>query len=402
MASPLLDLRPGEGRTLLLLGGHLFLVLAGNTLLATAAEALFLARYPYSWMPYTYLAGAFWTVVASFLYGKVKERLSPAGVTRVITAVSVAVLVLTLLVLLVWPAFGPFVLQMLTPAFGVLGGMESAALVARAVSTRQARRLYPAISGIGGVGATIGAYSVAVLSRSMSPLVLVGSTSVFLAAAMLLAVRVRGIEARRDRAKPAPWRDVLANRFSLLLISLVCVSGVLTTCVKFQLSACVKETFTEAQIKVYLGQLYGALNAASIVFGVLVTRLLIRWLGVSASLLVYPLLLLGCGIAGVASPGLVVTSTALFAERLFRQNLQRPLLNIAIMPLPEQLAARATIAIRGAVETPAIALTSIVLLLGASWIPWAAVSYVVAAAALLGVLCVLWARPCYRRELVEA
>ena len=39
----------------------------------------------------------------------------------------------------------------------------------RALNARQARRLYPAISGIGGIGATVGSFLVAGLARVMAP-----------------------------------------------------------------------------------------------------------------------------------------------------------------------------------------------------------------------------------------
>lgn len=402
MLARVLAVRPGEGRTLALLGGHFFLLLAGLTLLATSAEAIFLAAHPYVWIAYTYLGGAALSVATSLAHGALSRRLGPAARARAVLGGAAAILVLLRLLLEAWPAGGAFAVMLAAPAFGVLVAMESADLVTRALDTRQARRLYPAVSGIGGIGATLGATAVTLLARPLGPPNLLWIAAGILLLPLPLALRVRGRHTRAIRAPAAPWRQVFTHRFPLLLVALVCLAGVLSTTVKFQLGAAVKTTLAPEDIAPFLGRLHAALNAVSIVFGPLVARRLVARLGVAASLVGYPLLMVLLGTAGFLVPGLAVASAALFSERLLRQNLQRPLLNIAMMPLPERLAARTAVAVRGAVETPAVALTSVTLLLVAPHVRWQSLSGLLLLAAVPALFAALALRRFYVRELVAA
>ncbi|MGE3752718.1 MAG: cyclic nucleotide-binding domain-containing protein [Planctomycetota bacterium] len=402
MLARLLDVRPGEGRRLLLLGGHLFLLLAALGVLMTAAEAIFLAAYPYTWVPYTYIGGALVSVVASFAYGALDRRAGPRLRSTATLGTLAATILLLRLLLVVWPAGGPFVLFLVAAGFGVIVGMESGNLVTRALDARQARRLYPAISGIGGIGASAGSFLVAGLARVLAPADLLGVAAACFVPPMALAARVTGDHVRSRPVEPAPWTAVLSNRFTLLLMAIVSLAGILSTTAKFQLSAAVKETLPEPEIATYLGMLYGSLSVASIFFGFFVIRHLVARWGVGASLLVYPLLITTAGLFGIALPGLAVASGALFTERLLRQNLQRPLLNVAMMPLPAQVASRAKLAVRGVVENPAIALTSIGLLLVGPHVPWQSASIVLLVGGGASLACAWAARRQYAKELVAA
>ena len=402
MVTRILDLRPGEGRTLALLGGHLFLLLAALTVLATAAEAIFLSALPYEWIPWTWLGGAAVTVAVSLGYESLERRTRPAGRSKLVLGGSAVVLLALRLLLEVAPVVGPFVLLIAAPAFGVIVGLESASLVTRALDTRQARRLYPAISGLGGIGATAGAFLLATLATQVGAEGVLWLAIPLLVLPVALATRVRGKSTRRARTTPAPWKAVVTNPFPLLLVAIVLLTGVISTTIKFQFSAAVKETLAPDEIAIFLGWLYGVLNVVSIVFGIVVTRRIVSRLGAGLSLATLPALMAIFGAAGLIVPGLVLASGAIFTERLFRQNLQRPLLNIVTMPLAPRLAARTAIAVRGAVESPAVALTSIALLLLAPHVPWQSLSVAVLAAALLAALCSLAARRFYVRELVAA
>lgn len=402
MWARLLDVRPGEGRTLVLLGGHLFLLLAALGVLMTAAEAVFLVAYPYTWVPYIYIGGAAVSVVASFAHGALERRTPPRRCSTIALGALAAALVVLRGVVVAWPEGGPFVLFLVASGFGVVVALESGSLVTRALDARQARRLYPAISGIGGVGASAGSFLVAAFSRVLRPVDLLWVAALCLVLPISLAGRVRGSHVRTRAAEPAPWREVVTNRFPMLLIAIVALSGLLSTIAKFQLSAAVKETLPAAKIATYLGMLNGTLSAVSILFGFFVTRHLVgRW-GVGASLTLYPVVIATAGLTGLVLPGLAVASAAMFSERLLRQNLQRPLLNIAMMPLPPHLAARTKLAVRGVVENAAIAVASIALLVFGPYVPWQYASIVLLLGGALALVCSWAARRQYARELVAA
>ncbi|MEZ6009096.1 MAG: cyclic nucleotide-binding domain-containing protein [Planctomycetota bacterium] len=402
MWARLLDVRPGESRMLVLLGGHLFLLLAALGVLMTAAEAVFLVTYPYAWIAYIFIGGAVLSVVASFAHGALERRASPRQCSTIALGALAATLVVLRAIVFAWPSGGPFVLFLVAQGFGVVVALESGGLVTRALDARQARRLYPAISGIGGVGASAGSFLVGILSRVLAPVDLLWVAAACLALPIALAGRVRGSHARAEAAEPAPWHEVVKNRFPLLLIAIVALSGVLSTMAKFQFTAAVKETLEGPEIARYVGMLYGTLSAVSILFGFFVTRHLVGRLGVGASLMLYPVIIAAAGLGGVLVPGLVVASGTMFSERLLRQNVQRPLLNIAMMPLPPQLASRTKLAVRGVVENAAIGIASIALLLLGPHIPWQRASVVLLLGGVAALACSWAARRRYARELVAA
>ncbi len=403
MWARVLDLRPGEGRRLLLLGGHFFLLLSGLTMLATAAQSIFLSLHPGERSPLTYIVGAITTVVAALAYGNAVNTMRPRRASLVATAVIVAAIALLGTWIEIWPTAGSFMVYGLAPGFGVIVGMESAGLVTRVLDGREARRLYPAISGMGGIGATIGSLLVALLSPMLGAKPVFWLSSVFFLLALPVAFQARGPKRTRGRKQaPVSWRALFEHRFSVTLMVLVSLSGVLSTCAKFVLDASLKATLPTEEIAPYLGKLYSALNAVSILFGFLITRRIVGKLGVGWGLLIYPLLLGVLGVGGLLLPGLAFASATLFSERLFRQNLQRPLINIATMPMPSGLAARANVAIRGAIENPAVVLTSLALLGLSRVLPWSAVFGIVAAAGALGGLAAWRAKRLYVGELTAA
>ena len=66
-----LNLRPGEGRTLMALGGFLLLVTATTTVLSATKNGLFLSVYPGTYIPHIIIAGAVVSAAVSILFSGV-------------------------------------------------------------------------------------------------------------------------------------------------------------------------------------------------------------------------------------------------------------------------------------------------------------------------------------------
>ena len=398
-----LSVESGEWHHVATLGGHFFLVLAAGTALTTVAKSLFVGTYPRTWLPFGYLGGSLIGVGASYLYGRLSRR-TTAPRTTITVASALTVLLAALWVMaLVAPAAGPFALLLVAPGYNVLFGVENAGLVARTLDPRSARRLYAAVGSIGGIGATCGA----LLAGRLGPVLGVANVLWLCAGLVVLslvpALRVR-VDRRSERPRrPGPWRTVLRERLPLLLMGLVIVASVLNNLANYQLDCAAKDALGDpVRLSAFYGNVNALLNAISILLPFLVARPLIARLGVGASFAVYPALMLAVGLSGIGLPVLVTFASAMMVERLFRQNLQRPLLNIATLPMSGPVRDRTALALRGALESPATAVTAVGLLVTAGVVPWRSLSWVVAAVAAAGVVAALVARRDYVRELVAS
>ncbi len=398
-----LSVEPGEWHHVATLGGHFFLVLAAGTALTTVAKSLFVGTYPRTWLPFGYLGGSLIGVGASYLYGRLSQRTTAPRTTITVASALTAMLALLWVMALVAPAAGPFALLLLAPGYNVLFGVENAGLVARTLDPRSARRLYAAVGSIGGIGATCGA----LLAGRLGPVLGVANV-LWLCAGLVVLSLVPALRVQADRRserprRPGPWRAVLRERLPLLLMGLVIVASVLNNLANYQLDCAAKDALGDpVRLSAFYGNVNALLNAISILLPFLVARPLIARLGVGASFAVYPALMLAVGLSGIGLPVLVTFASAMMVERLFRQNLQRPLLNIATLPMSGPVRDRTALALRGALESPATAVTAVGLLVTAGVVPWRSLSWVVAAVAAVGVGAALVVRRDYVRELVTS
>jgi hypothetical protein len=376
----MLGLRQGEGGLVLRLGGHFFLILAATTIHVTAAEGLFIAAFPPSRLLVAFAAGALLSAAAAVGYEALQRRLPPARLTLAVAgAIGVALPALRFA--------GPLPLLVAAPVVNAILGIENAALVARSTDPRSARRVLPAVGALGGLGAMLGGAVVGLLSPALG-----AGAMIWIAAGLVLVSWIPALKGgaapRRAEARSASWGRVLRHRFALCLLLLVLVAGVLSTTVRYQLGACLKETADPARIAAWLGLVSVAINAASIVFTLALARVLIERLGVGTSFSVYPGAILLAGIGGVVLPGLAAATAAQVAERLLRQNLQRPILGVALLPLPDAVRPKATVAVRGMLEPLSVALASAAILVSGA--PWRSLSWAVAGLG-LAALAVAWA-----------
>lgn len=379
----MLGIRPGEGRAVLRSGAHLALALAGTTLHLSASEALFLGAYSARWLPVALMGGAILGIAAGAAHGFLKRRLG-AGV------VSVYVLFLAAARFL-----GPLPLLLIVTPGSVLVGIESASLIQRLFDPRAARRLIPAIGVLGCAGTIAGGLAVGALSRLLGPADVAWPAAACLLASIPFMTGGRP-SSRRTRARAAG--SLLRNRFAFLLVVLVFGMGLLTTLVRVQLGVELQRSLSADRIAGFLGRLNAALSAGAVLFQLLIAPRLLSRLGIGASLTIYPWALSLASIAILAVPGLATATAALSAERLLRQNLQRPVLSVAVLPLPDALRARATSALRGMLEPLAVAAASgVVLATGPAVVP--AASCAIAVVLVVGALA---ARRLYARELESA
>ncbi len=402
MLRRLLATPSGEGRVVALLGLHEFLMLAATTAQGTAADALFLEAFPASRLPWVYGAGSLLSVVATVVYGLLRSRQPAARVHRtVVVGISLTLVLLRL----AEPVLGSslaFLFMLLVPVSAALLGLERVRLLNGALDSRSARRVLPVVGALGGIGATAGAFLVARLSTSLGTPDMFWFAAAFLLLTLWPARRLGTREQEVRRSPPAPARELLRRPYALLLMAVILLAAVLATFARFQVGAAAQATLPREQIASYYGTLYGILNAVSIVFAIVVSRAAITHLGVRFSLLAYPIVMAGAGLAGVVAPGLTVAGGTVFCERLLRQNVQRPTRRIATLPLPDPVRVRLAMTEEGVLTPAATLLTSVGILALLARLPWTVVPIFILVAALILLVVLLRVRRDYAGQLVAA
>lgn len=402
MIARLLGIRPGEGGLVFRLGGHSFLVLAATTIFYTAAEALFLSGFDAALLPLPFLAGAIFSLLLSVAYERCQRTWSANRLS--ITLAFFLASLLSLLILAVNSGLpgGAFVLLAAAPMSGVLLRVENLDFFSRSLDTRAQKRLFATVGIMGGLGAVTGGLLVGGLS-SHFPVVQLPWISVGLVLVSCVLVRGKGRKKKFPPLPAAGWGEVAGHRFAILLCLLVLIMSVLSTLTRYQLGAGLKESGrTSEEIASYLGLLNAGINSGAVLFQLFLARWIIGRLGVGASLAVYPVVLLLAGVAGLLSGGLAVAAGTLFLERLLRQNLQRPVANVALMPLPDAIRSRAALVVRGALGPVSIAVASVGILATSSIVPWPGLSVVVAALAGVAIALAAWTRREYVHEVTSA
>lgn len=344
-----LDIRPGEGRRLLLLVAHG--AFSGLPVLLTniAASALFLSRFDASQLPYIYLADAVVVPLASALFLQMERRM-PRHRLLVAIPAAIAGVVIGLRLALGWSTNRWLVaLALLSVEILVtLSSIQYWGAVNHVFDVRQGKRLV----GIVGAGRTVG---LVLCGLAVPGLVRwVGTANLFIAAALCaliclgLLLAIRGAETAVQAApspaaaSPRAPRQGNPRAYIALVLALVAIYH----CNYY----CIDNAFYEGLAAHYGGtdrisQVLGPIQSANAFLLLLFNGLAAgRWLtrfGVGGGLLLLPA-------AGLASAGLAVGAGVLgdgwalvacvlllrMLEYVFRNSLYVSALNILYQPLP--------------------------------------------------------------------
>lgn len=405
MFARLFGIQPGEWGRVFRLGFHSFAIIGSGVLLGASAEGLFIASYPVEWIPYVYLGGAGLSLLISIIYDKLQHRFSPVHLSLISAAGVVGLLAALEFSIVTLPKIGPFLFFLVVPALSVVGSFERFGLISRTLDTRSGRRLLPIL----GAFCCLGALSTGCLVGFLSPILGIPAMiyigmGVYLLTLLFIRSDADGGHERkiRPKAKPAGWREVFQYRFAFLLISMVFLFGILKTLSDFQLSAAMKENLEPEKIASFLGFVRAGLNTAAFLIQLFLARPMIARFGVGGTLVMYPLLVGGAALACAVHPILFTSVSIMCLDRMLGQNFQRPITNVAVMPLPDEIRSRALLVVGGALSAPAIAIGSL-LLMGTSAVwHWSVYPWVIAGLAGIGLICALAVRRDYAREVAGA
>lgn len=370
----LFDVRGGERRVVLLgFAALLLLIVAGHTVLEAARDALLLAGPGPRALGIVYMAIAVCAWPAAALTARASERFGARrslGGTIVFAATLPVCLFLfpasTASALAIYVVSG-LIGSIVVPQFWTFAG--------KILTVAQGRRLFGLIAAAGVLGGVIGSgmAAAALFVLPVKSLLLV-SAGVFVVAGTTL-LRVDG-EERAGRASPRPPTTV-ANSVRTLrdqpLLTRIALTVVVSTAALLVLDYCFKSTVARsmpaARIGPFVARYYLALNGLSLVVQVFLSSAVVRRLGVTAAIVLTPLLIM-LGAAGVVVAGgtLVAVLVLKAIDGSLRFSIHRITEELTYLPIPVRIRQHFKPLIDGALGRASQTVTGAALLvLGGTW-----------------------------------
>jgi AAA family ATP:ADP antiporter len=342
-----LNLNTGDFERGTRMAAYLFLTITSYVVGKVARDALFLARFRATQLPYVDIATAVlvgFVVAACVRLGQ--RRTLGSLLTGTALFFSANCLVLWVLVHYcrfpwLYPLFYIWV-----GIFGVLAPAQVWTLANFVFTTREARRMF----GLVGSGAILGWIFAGLFSRVFvqafgtdSLLLLM---TALLAASAVLAHRVSKDARPRPSVLPGSaqppedWRDAArlwSSAYVRSLAALVLLSSVVTTLVGWQFKAVAQEALGKQDaLAIFFGNFNFYAGLLSLAVQLLVTARLLRRFGTGPALFVVPLALLG-GAAGLLLTGALAAAVALKgSDQVLRYSIDRSTVELLYLPLPSR------------------------------------------------------------------
>ena len=367
----LFAVRPNELRLAALLFGYCFAVVGALTMGRALRDALFLAQYDKSALPWMYLAQAVSVAAVSACYARYADRVRK----DLMASGTAAFLALSLVLFRVGVGVGPrwvvAALYIWVEVLAAVGIIQFWNLANELFNPREAKRLFGVVAA-GGTAATI------VLGPLMGPFARHFGTEnlLFFCAALLLgAAAITRVIGAQSHGRLAPKRAARGSRASgglvkiigsghLRLVALIGTAMFLTTTlVDYQFKATAQALFAKDQLAAFFGLFYGVCGVLSLVIQLGGTSRLLARFGVVVALTVLPLgLALGTGCLIAVPAALWAATWAKGTDNVVRYTITDATTQLLYLPVPAQVRGAAKATIDGILKPGAIAFAGALLL----------------------------------------
>ncbi|MEO5823799.1 MAG: Npt1/Npt2 family nucleotide transporter [Vicinamibacteraceae bacterium] len=346
-ASNALDVRPGEGRAVVLTFLYVALAVAGFLLAKPIRNGLFLGEFGAYSLVYAYVAVPLVLSAALPIYGLVSERV---GSRAVITG---SLIFFGLNVILFWWAFRfhgtgmTGVFYVWVNCFGVVVPVQAWTFASSVFDARQARRLF----GVIGAGASAGAIGGGLLARELARrigtvnLLLVLAVLIFMAAIVVnLAWSERRQSPKRKQRRPplrllAAFGVVRRSRYLTALALMVFLVAIITQWTGFQFSLIASERYGGDTDR--LTRLFGTFNLgmgmAAFVIQLAATGPALRRWGVGVTVLLLPVALLAGSMLTVVAPFFFAVILTNAFDQGLRFSIDKATFELLYLPLPSHV-----------------------------------------------------------------
>ncbi len=327
---------------------NFFLIITALYQLKPSSRSLILDVWPAERLPYVWILSAAVLFAAVSGYQWLLRRLSRLYVVLGTAALFMALLALFRLALYRPGPLAPVAFYVFVDLVGVVLVEQFWSLANSVYSTRDGKSWYGLIGtgGLlgGGLGSALAAALIHYTPLQTPDLLLVAAGILGLIFALTALMGWRHIYTE-DPDAPASvlhqdgrwrwhWHGLPANRYLLLIAGALLMAQLVSPMVEFQFMKIVAVAYPEREARTAtLGLFFSVLSGFSIVVNLLVTPLVLRWLGVLAGLLIQPLLL-GMATSGFAlQPGFATAAVMKIADRGLSYSITRAARELLYIPV---------------------------------------------------------------------
>ena len=420
-----------------LLSISLFLVIGSTAVIGrTVGRALFLSGLPPEYIPVRFLAVTVGVVLTSLLYARIAGRFRSHHLIQRTTLVMIAGLLAfrflldTRIATSLWLLGSFYVFLEIVMALNIVQFWTFASEI---FNTRQAKRLFPIVTGVSNFGSMLAGASVTLLVPWLGTSNLLYVIAGMLAANILLvrslgrrqqaSYEQSGLPAsvstrasarsagEQSKSRPQSAQNALGFLHSYPLLGTMAIVVVLTTLVvnviDYQFDLTLKNSFASNPqgVSAFLGSFYFWTGIAGLVQQVFFTGPVLRRFGIVPALLIMPLGILAGSFAVLASgAALWAVTLARSPDTVFRYTVHDTSFNLLYVPIPHQLRSEARTVIDGIFKPFTIGLAGGLFFLvnrlaGISVLPWSYIAILVVA---LVMIASLRLRPLYVKTLQDS
>lgn len=346
-------LETGGRRRLILSSALLFLIVFAFVILKSARDALFLSRYSSRSLPYFMAMNTAVSTAAAAISLRVYKWINLNKL------VQWSLFLFSAGTFLFWEGFTashlllPALFYLWVGVVGTIAPVQGWSLVSQQFSTRQAKRGL----GVAGAGATLGAiaggFFAGLFAGAWNAVTLIAVAGLVLVIASAGCAPLSAAASSEESVAGAQQDLPVRKRFRILLVSLIAVATIVSTCVDFQFKTLAQQHARSAEdLAKFFGSFYAFTGLATLLLEIMVIPTILRRLGVAGSLLTSPLCLSIINGVFLATGSFNSGVTLRAGEEVLRHSVSRSSLEALYLAIPEQARIRLktfadTIAVRG-------------------------------------------------------
>lgn len=427
LLASLLGLQKGERELALLMAGYHFLLLIILYLLKPVRDSLFLADRGPEELPYVFILTTVMVVPVVILHTRVGQSMRVGRLVDGVTLFLAANLIGLYWLLVVAPAWSPYVLYAWVSIFSLLVTSQFWLLANAIFGASQAKRVFTVLSA----GAILGAVAGGELTGLLVKNVGIESRALLFVAAVLLTASVginRWIRHRHkerggsiDHAQTAtPWAEsedagespgetlssdgdqqvateeatdvaeeheasaqmarrsssgweawsiIRDSRHLQLIVGVIALMVITSTFVDFQFKTVAAQAFApEDELTSFMGRFYGRVSLVALFVQFLIAPRLIRVLGIGGALSALPLALAGGAVAMIFVPGLLAGIALRGADQTLKHSIDKTGRELLFVPVSLQKKKQVKVFVDLFVDQGAQGFAGALLLLFTAWL----------------------------------
>jgi AAA family ATP:ADP antiporter len=350
----LFDIREGEGFTASLMFVILFLLIACLMIIKPIRNSLFLVKFGVEKLPYVFVLVALFSAAVASLYSRYSRRIRLNNLISITILISIASLLVFWFLLNFrfqgnWIFYAFYIWGAI---FGVVVTTQFWLLANHIFNAREAKRLF----GFIGAGAISGGIFGGYLTTYLAPVLKTENLIFFCIGFLIICLfLIRMVWSQSERSghgekfsrrrwinRPEsadnPVKLILNSRHLLYLAGIIGVSVVVANLVDYQFSAVASAIITDTdRLTAFFGFWVSTLSIIALIIQLFLTRRILKYLGVTASLFFLPVGLLIGAAAILVKPSLWTAILAKVSDGSLKHSINQAGTELLALPLAQEI-----------------------------------------------------------------